>query len=63
MCHENGDITGVFFFFSLVLSKTLIVTGLAEKTTAETLKRAFEGALSARVPVVKETGVSKRWAE
>ncbi|XP_041805639.1 nucleolin-like isoform X2 [Chelmon rostratus] len=44
-----------------VESKTLIVTGLAEKTTAETLKSAFEGALSARVPVDKETGVSKRF--
>lgn len=44
-----------------VLSKTLIVTNLAEKTTAETLKSAFEGALSARVVVDKETGLSKRF--
>ncbi|XP_031153936.1 nucleolin-like isoform X2 [Sander lucioperca] len=44
-----------------VLSKTLIVMGLAEKTTAETLKGAFEGAFSARVAVDKETGVSKRF--
>ncbi|XP_056247265.1 nucleolin-like [Seriola aureovittata] len=42
-----------------VISKTLIVRGLAEKTTAETLKGAFEEALSARVTVDKETGVSK----
>lgn len=44
-----------------VLSKTLIVMGLAEKTTAETLKSAFEGAVSARVIVNKKTGVSKRF--
>ncbi|XP_034743046.1 nucleolin-like isoform X2 [Etheostoma cragini] len=44
-----------------VLSKTLIVMGLAEKTTAETLKGAFEGAFSARVAADKETGVSKRF--
>ncbi|KAM9350078.1 nucleolin-like [Symphorus nematophorus] len=42
-----------------VLSKTLIVMGLAEKTTAETLKSAFEGALNARIAIDKETGVSK----
>ncbi|KAJ4937342.1 hypothetical protein JOQ06_001906 [Pogonophryne albipinna] len=41
--------------------KTLIVMGLAEKTTAETLKSAFEGASSARVTVDKETGVSKNF--
>lgn len=35
--------------------------GLTEKTSAETLKSAFEGALSARVTVDKKTGVSKRW--
>lgn len=44
-----------------VLSKTLIVMGLAEKTTAETLKNAFEGALSARVNLDKETGLSRRF--
>ncbi|GAA6222589.1 nucleolin-like isoform X1 [Lates japonicus] len=44
-----------------VLLKTLIVKGLAEKTTAETLKSAFEGTVSARVTVDKETGVSKRF--
>ncbi|XP_054452258.1 nucleolin-like [Anoplopoma fimbria] len=44
-----------------VQPKTLVVMGLAEKTTAETLKSAFEGALSARVTVDKETGVSKRF--
>ncbi|KAM4552403.1 nucleolin-like isoform 2-T2 [Odontesthes bonariensis] len=44
-----------------VQSKTLIVVGLAEKTTAETLKSAFEGALSARVTVNKDTGPSKRF--
>ncbi|CAK6952269.1 nucleolin-like [Scomber scombrus] len=42
-----------------VLLKTLIVMGLAKETTAETLKSAFDGALSARVAVDKETGVSK----
>ncbi|KAG8014016.1 nucleolin [Nibea albiflora] len=42
-----------------VLSDTLIVRGLAEKTTAETLKTAFEGSLSARVCMDKETGLSK----
>lgn len=42
------------------VSKTLIVMGLAERTTADTLKSAFEGALSARVAVDRETGVSKR---
>ncbi|KAG7227155.1 hypothetical protein INR49_013953 [Caranx melampygus] len=42
-----------------VKSKTLIVNGLNQKTTAETLQNAFEGALSARVAVDKETGVSK----
>lgn len=42
-----------------VLLKTLIVMGLAKKTTAETLKSVFEEALSARVTVDKETGVSK----
>ncbi|XP_067330751.1 nucleolin-like [Channa argus] len=41
--------------------KTLIIMGLAEKTSAETLKSAFEGALSARVIVDKDTGVSKRF--
>ncbi|XP_020505144.2 nucleolin [Labrus bergylta] len=44
-----------------VQSKTLMVSGLAEKTTAETLKSAFDGALSARVILDKETGVSKRF--
>ncbi|XP_051809240.1 nucleolin-like isoform X2 [Acanthochromis polyacanthus] len=44
-----------------VLSKTLIVMGLAEKTTAETLRGAFEGSVDARVAVDKETGLSKRF--
>nr|XP_046263352.1 nucleolin-like isoform X2 [Scatophagus argus] len=44
-----------------VLTKTLIVRGLDEKTSAETLKSAFEGSLSARVIADKETGVSKRF--
>ncbi|XP_068995590.1 nucleolin-like isoform X2 [Embiotoca jacksoni] len=44
-----------------VLSKTLIVLGLAEKTTAQTLQSAFEGALTARIRSDKETGVSKRF--
>ncbi|XP_071375907.1 nucleolin-like isoform X2 [Centroberyx affinis] len=42
-----------------VLSKTLIVMGLTEKTSQETLKSAFEGSLSARVTVDKDTGVSR----
>ncbi|KAM9844377.1 nucleolin-like isoform 2-T2 [Aulostomus maculatus] len=42
-----------------VLSKTLAVMGLADKTTAETLKDAFESCVSARVAVDKRTGVSK----
>ncbi|XP_058489848.1 nucleolin-like [Solea solea] len=40
---------------------TLILSSLSEKTTAETLKSAFEGACSARVAVDKETGVSKKF--
>ncbi|TNM97965.1 hypothetical protein fugu_014211 [Takifugu bimaculatus] len=43
------------------LTKTLIVTGLDEKTTAETLKNAFDGAVSARVIVNKKTSASKRF--
>ena len=58
MSDENKDNTIVFFSSSVPL-KTLIVMGLAKKTTAETLKSAFEGALSARVTVDKEKGVSK----
>ncbi|KAL6104283.1 uncharacterized protein ACO6RY_14042 [Pungitius sinensis] len=42
-----------------VLYKTLVVMGLATNTTAETLKMAFEGALSARIPVHNVTGTSK----
>lgn len=49
------------FFSPLELTKTLIVTGLNEKTTAETLKNAFDGAVSARVIVNKKTSLSKRW--
>lgn len=41
-------------------SKTLIVVGLSEKTTAEVLKSAFDGAVSARIPVDKATGASQR---
>ncbi|CAJ1071910.1 nucleolin-like [Xyrichtys novacula] len=44
-----------------VESKTLVVFDLSKKTTAESLKSAFEEALSARVIVDKETGVSKRF--
>ncbi|XP_037538093.1 nucleolin [Nematolebias whitei] len=44
-----------------VSSKTLFVVGLAPKTTAETLKSAFEGAVGARVALHKETGESKRF--
>ncbi|XP_036938821.1 nucleolin-like isoform X2 [Acanthopagrus latus] len=44
-----------------VLTTTLIVMGLAQKTTAETLKSAFEGASSARVILNKETGASKKY--
>ncbi|XP_049888733.1 nucleolin-like isoform X3 [Epinephelus moara] len=40
---------------------TLIVMGLSEKTTAETLKSVFEGAVSARISVDRDTGVSKRY--
>ena len=58
-CCEN-DVTKMLPFSGLVPSKTLIVVGLTEKTTADELKSAFEGALSARVPEVKPTGVSKR---
>ncbi|XP_075876918.1 nucleolin-like isoform X2 [Nelusetta ayraudi] len=43
-----------------VLSKTLIVMGLAEQTTTETLRKAFDGAVAARI-VAKESGVSKRF--
>ncbi|XP_029687011.1 nucleolin-like [Takifugu rubripes] len=43
------------------LTKTLIITGLDEKTTAETLKNAFDGAVSARVIVNKKTSASKRF--
>lgn len=46
-------------FSSSVLSKTLIVMGLAEQTTTETLRKAFDGAVAARI-VAKESGVSKR---
>ncbi|KAM3604992.1 uncharacterized protein V6R79_019118 [Siganus canaliculatus] len=42
-----------------VVSESLIVTGLPKKTSGETLKSAFEGALSARVILDKETRVSK----
>ncbi|XP_069366842.1 nucleolin-like isoform X2 [Paralichthys olivaceus] len=42
-------------------SKTLIIKSLSENTTAETLQSAFEGALTARVAVDKETGASKRF--
>ncbi|XP_061652943.1 nucleolin-like isoform X2 [Phyllopteryx taeniolatus] len=42
-----------------VESKTLIVWGLGEKTTAEILQGAFEGCLCARVATDKETGESK----
>lgn len=56
MSDVNGDNT--IFFLSSAL-KTLIVLGLAVKTTAETLKSAFEGALTARLAVERETGVSK----
>lgn len=37
-----------------------MVKGLAQKTTAETLKLAFDGAINARVAVDKDTGLSKR---
>lgn len=43
-----------------VLSKTLIVMGLAEKTSPEMLKSVFEGAVNARVTVNKKD-VSKRF--
>ncbi|XP_035488971.2 nucleolin isoform X4 [Scophthalmus maximus] len=44
-----------------VKSKTLIVRSLSEKTTAETLKSAFEGAVDARVAVDKGTGASRKF--
>lgn len=44
---------------SSVLSKTLIVMGLAEQTTTETLKKAFDGAVAARI-VAKNQGVKQR---
>ncbi|XP_078029323.1 nucleolin-like isoform X2 [Epinephelus lanceolatus] len=40
---------------------TLIVMGLSDKTTAETLKSVFEGTVSARISVDRDTGVSKRY--
>ncbi|XP_034558264.1 nucleolin-like [Notolabrus celidotus] len=43
-----------------VESKTLVVMGLAEKTTSDTLKSVFEEALIARV-IQDKTGVSKRF--
>lgn len=42
-----------------VLSKTLIVMGLTEETSTETLKGAFEGSISARITTDKDTGVSR----
>lgn len=60
-CHGDLNSTTADFFSPLELTKTLIITGLNEKTTAETLKNAFEGAASARVIVDKKTNVSKRW--
>lgn len=48
------------FLYPLELTKTLIVTGLNDKTTAETLKNVFEGAVSARVIINKKTKVSSR---
>lgn len=44
-----------------VLCKTLIVLGLDENTTAETLKEAFDGALKARINVDKDTGASRKF--
>ncbi|XP_074544488.1 nucleolin-like [Halichoeres trimaculatus] len=44
-----------------VVTKTLVVKHLDENTTAETLQSAFEGALSARIILDKETKVSKRY--
>lgn len=44
-----------------VLSKTLIVLGLHEKTTVDTLTEAFEGASSSRILLDKDTGLSKKF--
>uniref|UniRef100_A0A1A7Z7Z7 Nucleolin n=2 Tax=Iconisemion striatum TaxID=60296 RepID=A0A1A7Z7Z7_9TELE len=44
-----------------VSSKTLFVVGLAAMTSAETLQSVFEGAVSARVAIHKDTGTSKRF--
>lgn len=40
-------------------TKTLIVKGLSEDTTEESLKESFEGAISARVVTDRETGAPK----
>lgn len=42
-------------------SKTLIVLGLRENTKADTLTEAFEGALTSRIFVDKDTGLSKKF--
>uniref|UniRef100_A0A672JFG9 RRM domain-containing protein n=1 Tax=Salarias fasciatus TaxID=181472 RepID=A0A672JFG9_SALFA len=44
-----------------VLSTTLIVMHLSDRTTGEMLQSAFEGAVSGRVAIDKETGLSKRF--
>lgn len=40
-------------------TKTLFVKGLSEDTTDQTLRDAFEGAVTARIVTDRETGSSK----
>lgn len=42
-------------------TKTLFVKGLSEDTTDQTLRDAFEGAVTARIVTDRETGSSKGW--
>ncbi|KAK7945353.1 hypothetical protein WMY93_001081 [Mugilogobius chulae] len=42
-------------------SKTLVILGLNETTTVNTLKEAFEGALSSRIFVNKDNGTSRKF--
>ncbi|XP_020772924.1 nucleolin-like isoform X3 [Boleophthalmus pectinirostris] len=44
-----------------VPSKSLVVLGLSEGTSANTLKEAFEGALSSRILMNKSTGLSRKF--
>lgn len=44
-----------------VASKTLIILGLHENTTASTLAEAFDGALASRILMEKDTGLSRKF--